>query len=584
MVAPEYGAQSDLRAPLGKPNRYNAMSVRIGGTAAGALAVLLLSLVPAASADWTTYHGNAGRSGVDTSSTGSLPFSAAWTSPMLAGDIYGQPLVHNGLVVVATESNDVYALNESTGQVVWHRNVGTPVDASALPCGNIGPTVGITSTPVIDPATDRVFVVADTWDGSHASSIRHLLFGFNVSSGSGIGGLPLPIDPPTSDHSALLQRTALALDGGKVIIGYGGNDGDCGTYHGWLVAAPETGGALQTFAVSPTSGGGAVWGAGDGAAVDSSGNIWAATGNGFGAPYEYQESVLRLNSDLGLIDHWAPSNWQALDNNDTDLGSSDPLLLPGGLAFQIGKEGVGYLLSMSHLGGTGAAPAYQAQVCGASFGGNVYYSGVIYVTCTDGLYALSLNTSTRTFAPVASWQVPSGANGPPIVAGGLVWATDYSDSPNTLYGLNPQTGQPVVTRSTAHMVHFTSPSASDGKLFLATGHTVEAYRIANPVSSSTQQPPPATGTCGCAGARCRIRLVLARPRHGRITRARVYLGKHLLANKRGHRLRRIWFTSPSHRRTFSVRVIERTSTHRRLSFKVSYRDCRRVKPSRHRHR
>ena len=79
-------------------------------------------------------------------------------------------------------------------------------------------------------------------------------------------------------------------------------------------------------------------------------------------------------------------------------------------------------------------------------------------------------------------------NGPPIVAGGLVWATDWNHA--TLYGLNPQTGQAIVHQSTPSMEHFTTPSASDGKLFLATGNTVEAYTIANPASIVGPAPPP----------------------------------------------------------------------------------------------
>jgi polyvinyl alcohol dehydrogenase (cytochrome) len=563
-------------------NPLPASAARI---AIGLASALLLLAAPSAVADWTTYHRDPARSGVDPSSTGSVPFAIAWASPTLGGAVYAEPLVFKGLVVVATENNDVYALNEATGQVMWHVGTGTPVPAaeigSLVGCGDISPTVGITSTPVIDPATNRVFVVADTWDGSKASTIQHRLFGFNLADGSPVTGSPVAVDPPGSDHAALLQRTALALDAGKVIVGYGGNDGDCGTYHGWLVAAPETGGALQSFGVSQSSGGGAIWGAGDGAAVDGSGDIWAATGNGFGPPYDYQESVIKLDSNLNLLASWAPSNWQALDDGDTDLGSSEPLLLPGGLVFQIGKQGVGYLLSASSPGGTGAPPRYQAQICGGgSFGGDVYYAGAIYVTCTDGMHAVSLNASAQTFAPVPGWQVHSDAIGPPIVSGGLVWVAAWNAA--KLYGLNPQTGSAVVTGSTPGMEHFTTPAASDGKLFLATGRAVQAYAIANPAGPSPgpSPTPPTSGsqipTCGCRGKRCRTRLALTIPRHSRVTRASVYLGRKRLASERGHRLRRISFPSPAHRRSFTIRVVEFTSRHHRLTFKVTFRDCRRV--------
>lgn len=453
-----------------------------------AVTLLLGASTPAlAQADWTTYRGDAARSGVDSSSVASLPFAPAWTSQRLAGDIFTQPLVYHGLVIVATEGNQVVALRESTGRVVWRRSTGIPVTWDSFPpgCPNVPPPVGITSTPVIDPATARVFVVADTWDGSHENSIRHELYAFNVSNGGAVRGFPVSVEPPddVTQRAQELQRTALALDHGEIVVGYGGN-GDCGTYHGWLVGASETGGPQHTFREPiPWVG---IWAPG-GPPVDSAGDIWMATGNGHydTNPYGYQESVLKLSRNLRVLDHWAPPNWQSLDLGDLDLGTADPLLLPGDLVFQIGKSGIGYLLNAKALRGTGAPPAYQAPVCSGaagpqSFGGAIYYGGVIYAACDDGLRALALNISARTFSPL--WQGPPAAVGAPVVAGGLVWATSCSDfcPGTTLYGLGPKTGQVVVTQPTPPMEHFTTPSASDGKLLLATGQTVEAYTIAHP--------------------------------------------------------------------------------------------------------
>src|SRR5581483_10140638 len=81
-----------------------------------------------------------------------------WTSPDLDGDLYGQPLVVGGRVVVATENDSVYALDASNGTVVWRAHLGEPVSGSSLPCGNVDP-VGITSTPVVDATTNRVYAV-----------------------------------------------------------------------------------------------------------------------------------------------------------------------------------------------------------------------------------------------------------------------------------------------------------------------------------------------------------------------------------------------------------------------------------------
>jgi outer membrane protein assembly factor BamB len=211
--------------------------------------------------------------------------------------------------------------------------------------------------------------------------------------------------------------------------------------------------------------------------VDPAGDIWVATANGFRPFYDGQESVLKLGADLRPLDHWTPSNWRELDVKDFELGSSEPLLLPAGLLFQIGKAGEGYLLSASRLGGTGATPLFAAHVCnGAAFGGAVYFGGVIYVPCFDGLRALSLDVTTSTFTPVSTWRLTPGAIGPPIVAAGLVWSSGWTNG--ILYGLDPNTGARRFQVNLGGFDHFATPAAAGGMLFIANGNTVTAFRIA----------------------------------------------------------------------------------------------------------
>src|SRR5205807_196232 len=146
-----------------------------------------------ARADWPTYHGDAARTGVDHSTGAAVPFAIGWTSPDLGADMWAEPLVHGGLVYAATEGDDLYALDGASGQVVWHQHVATPVPSSALACGDISPTVGITSTPVIDTAQNIIFTVADTWDGA---SPHHVLFAYRASDGTPL--FSQNVDPPGS--------------------------------------------------------------------------------------------------------------------------------------------------------------------------------------------------------------------------------------------------------------------------------------------------------------------------------------------------------------------------------------------------
>lgn len=437
---------------------------------------------------WTTYHHDSARSGIDPDSTSPVTPTQVWQTPALDGQIWGQPLIYGSRVYVATENDTVYALDFSTGSVVWQTHLATPVTASQLCGGDIDPTVGITGTPVIDPSTGRIYVVADTEDTP--GTVAHEMYALNLSDGSVAVG-PVGVDPPGSTPKDQLQRPALALDAGKVIIGYGGNNSDCGSYHGWLVAVPEGGGSLQTFEVDgqPGDSQGAIWGSGNGPAIDSSGDAWAASGNGnSGSTFDYSESVLRIDPSMNLVDYWAPSDWSTLDGSDADLGSTMPLLLSDGVVFEIGKQGIGYLLSQSHLGGEGANPVYSASVCNGSWGGGIFVNGVLYVSCADGMHALKLNTTNDTFAPLAGWTVNPNAVAPPIYAGGLIWSTGSSANPSPgesdLSALNPTTGVTVFSANLNGFEHFASPSAAGGRLFIANndatapGDDVTAFQIA----------------------------------------------------------------------------------------------------------
>jgi outer membrane protein assembly factor BamB len=442
----------------------------------GLLACVLLARAAGARADWTTYHQNAARDGVDVSSGARTKFGLTWISPALGGAIFGEPLVYKGLVIVVTESNDVYGLSESTGHVVWHRNAGPAVPSSALPCGDISPTVGITSTPVIDPATGTLYAVADVWDSAHAKA-THELWAFNAQTGAPTT-YPVAVDPPFANPLNQLQRTALNLDGGHVLFGYGGNAGDCGTYWGWLASVSETNRAASYWRV-PTEQGGAVWATG-GPTVDPSGSVYISTGNSdrLSSPFDWSESVIKFSSPASFpgmpSNYFAPTNWASLNRTDLDLASSSPVPLPNHLLYANGKDGNGFLLSSTKLGGVGGQ-LFEAPVC-PSFGGDARIGSTLYVACTGGVRAVSVNTTTHRFSTV--WAGPVDANGSPIVSGGLLWVPAYNSG--RLYGLDTKSGAVVVNQPTPAMEHFTSPAASDGKVFLATHRTVEAYTVAQP--------------------------------------------------------------------------------------------------------
>lgn len=487
---------------------------------AGALLALAAPAALGAGPQWTTYHRDAARSGVDPESTAALRPSRLWETQELDGAVWGEPLVYGPYVYVATEDDTIYAIDAETGGVVWEDHVGTPVPSGELPCGDIEPVVGITSTPVIDPATNTIYAVEDTWDGANQSSIRHELVALDTQTGAPRANFPVAVDPKYPAGGSArnqLQRAALALDGNEIVVGYGGNDGDCETYWGWLVAAPKSGiGANLQFQVDGEGShdGGAIWGAGNGPAVDSAGRIYTATGNGnSGEAFDYSESVLEFEPDLKLIEFWAPREWAQLDKEDQDLGSSGPILLPDELVFEIGKPGEGVLLRRGLFGRIGGEPVDTVQVCG-SWGGGIYVpagpeGGTLYVSClSGGLHAVAVRElgSKPTMNILPGWTPPEAAIGPPIYAGGLVWATRWSETAQegggVLYGINPISGQVEFEENEGGFTHFATPSAGAGRLFVANGTHVTALRIAAspPASTPVTGGAPSGGTTGSAPA------------------------------------------------------------------------------------
>ena len=338
------------------------------------LALAIVLVAGCATTNWTTYHRSNDRAGVAISSA-LVPTSAAWSSPQLDGAIYGEPLVFAHRVIVATENDSLYALDLTDGHIVWGpTHVGTPVPKSWLQCGDIFP-LGITSTPVVDPATNTLYAVAERTT-VFTNIVSHDLVA--VDAATGAVRWQHPIDPAAIapiDRRNHQQRAALALANGRVYVAFGGLAGDCGNYTGWLLSARTDGtgtSPLESYKV-PTAREGAIWGA-SGPAIDATGDVYVTTGNGASSDptdYDHGNSIVKLAPNLVELDHFAPTTWAADSAVDADLGSTGPTLLANSLIFQAGKNGTAYLVDATHLGGIGGQK-YAAPLC-RDFGGNAYH-------------------------------------------------------------------------------------------------------------------------------------------------------------------------------------------------------------------
>jgi outer membrane protein assembly factor BamB len=430
--------------------------------------VLVFTTVAYATTSWSTYHASNSRQGFDTQEARLAPTTQAWRAS-LDGAVYGQPVVGNGLVYVGTENDTVYALSAHDGHAVWQRHVGNPLHnvGAAAGCGDIDP-LGITSTLAIDPASGTVYVVAETAVGSgQGAVVHHRLFGLNPSTGATVRSAAA--DPPIGANQStvwLQQRGALAVANGRVYVPYGGLAGDCGNYHGWVVGVEEQGtGANVSYDATPHGQGGAIWGP-SGPAIDGAGNVYVATGNPNNPQnpaIDDSESAVKLGPGLNRLAAFRDTK----ATNDADLATNGITLLPGGLAFAVGKTDTGYLLNSSNLSLVAAIP----NVCGGDpDGGNAYNSvtNTLYVPCRSGtIQPVDLTHHVATTAI-------GGVNGPPVLVRGHLWAVSYPGS--SLYQIAPGTRTKVQTLSTGSPVTtFASPTVADGLVLVGTTGGVTAF-------------------------------------------------------------------------------------------------------------
>ena len=309
-------------------------------------------------------------------------FGQEW-SVKVDGQVYAQPLLSpTGTLVVATENDNVYGLDPSTGAKQWMTPLGTPFNPADISCSDITPSIGTTATPVIDTSTNTVYLTHKTYVNGTAAWFMDAL---DISNGQERSGFPVQLtgsadnDPSlTFDAQTQQQRPGLLLMNGVVYAAFGSHC-DVPPWQGWVFGVSTSANITARWVDDTTGSGAGIWLSGTGLTSDGPGQILISTGNG-GAPSaptpgntppsSCGECVIRLqvqaDGTLEPTDFFAPYDASTLDQTDSDFGSGGVVGLPDAgafanttpshLAVTVGKEGYVYLLNRDDLGGYDQGP------------------------------------------------------------------------------------------------------------------------------------------------------------------------------------------------------------------------------------
>jgi hypothetical protein len=447
------------------------------------------------------------------------------------GQVYAQPLVVDNpgtattapstSVIVATENDTVYSINGTTGRVLWSNHLGIAWSSTVSHCRDLTPEIGITSTPVYNPATHLVYVVADI-AGSSSTNPHPAYYVYALSEQTGAVVWRTGIHGPPANAKAEIfvasqerQRTGLLLVNGWLYFGFA-SFCDFGFYTGFVSGMNITSRAQTMWTAETGSAGNqaGIWMSGGGLMSDGPGRILLATGNGVSPPPgagnrppgELGDSVVRLsqNTSTGALtakDFFSPVNAPALDRADADLGAGGTVGLPFGtstfphLLIQAGKDHRVFLLNRDNLGGRGTGPGGRDNTVfvGGPYGGQwghpAAYAGA---GGADYVYYAGAGEGSSDFMRALRFNGQSSAH--PVLR-------DVANSPSK-FGFT--SGSPVVTsdgtvNSSAVVweVYSSGPSGAGGRLIAfkaipAAGSATLVQFWSAPIGTAAKFSIPAT--------------------------------------------------------------------------------------------
>lgn len=475
-----------------------------------------------------TYHYDLARSGANTNETVLRPaivntnsfgklFSCQVDNWLYAQPLFVPGVAGHNVIYAASLSNTVYAFDADDGGLLWSTNLGTPVVVPAWT--NDFPSLGILSTPAIDLSRGLLYAVA--WK----QPAEYDLHAINVTNGADRFVSIPAVTNGAYNPWQFIQRSAITIVSNNVFVPWA-----CASEDG----APS---CIMSFDADTLAqkaiwftGGAGIWMSGCGPASDGT-NIYFATGNNPAfynptnvqwltnvPPWSYPNSVVKLGTDLSLIDYFCPSNTVTLSLDDSDLGSGGVLLLPGtNLLLSCGKQGRAYLLDRNNLGGYDTNMDHVVQEWGiglddvaaglghggwstpAYFNGLVYYYGYADFLKSFQWTGTNFNTVDASYAPHSVIEYPDST--PVISANGtnsaICWYIEtamlYNDYGNAMvtnpppaivhafdaYDLsNELWNSDMNTNDTpGQAVKFTQPVVVNGKVYVGSQSSLTVYGL-----------------------------------------------------------------------------------------------------------
>jgi hypothetical protein len=261
--------------------------------------------------------------------------------------------------------------------------------------------VGCLSTPVSDMTNNYLYVACTLLEPSTKLYKLNSISGTLIDSvtvagsvsGRGVGsrGGTLTLSP--NFHIA---RPTLTRANGNVYVSIGGFD--AGSWHGWVMSYNAN--TMKQNAVwcsTPNTIGGSIWMSGAAPAVDGSGNLYVATGNGgrYDGIAEFENSVVKLSPTLKVLDHFTPANRETLNKGDAHVSSNRFVLIPGtNYGVVAAKEFNVYGIDTTCMGGL------QGSTSGCSFQ-SFQANRTGKVTARSGAYGAAF-MNNRLFLPLTA--------------------------------------------------------------------------------------------------------------------------------------------------------------------------------------